>query len=102
MARKMRKGLLLFVLPVGFWLVLAAATFSDVGATNRRGAPELTLTPTAPVTATVTPTSFPTELALITITVRPSSTSIVAGDLLTVSVHIANQPRACSFSCIPG
>jgi len=98
MTRKLRKGLLLFVFPAGLWLLLAAATFSDGGSANHRSALELTLTPTPTVTPTVTRTSFPSELALITITVRSSSTNIVAGDLLTVSVHIVNQPRACSFA----
>jgi len=102
MARKTRKGPLFLVLLVGLWLVLAAAVFADIGAANHRRASESTPTdtpaPTSTVTPTATPTSFPTELALITITVRPSSTAIVAGELLTVSVHIDNQPRACSFA----
>lgn len=102
MARKTRKGPLLLVLLVGFWLVLAAAVFADVGAAKHSRAIELTPTstpsPISTVTPTATPTSFPTELALITITVRPSSTSIVAGERLTVSVHIAYQPRDCSFA----
>ena len=94
MTHKMRKGLLILMLLVGLWLMLAAVAFADVVPANHRGAVELTPI----VTPTATPTSFPTELALITITVIPSSTGIVVGDRLTVSVHIDNQPRACSFA----
>lgn len=97
-----RKGLLLLMLLIGLWFVPAVAAFSDIGATNPRSIGEMATTPTPTVTPTVTttatPTSFPIEPALITITVKPSSTSIVAGELLTVSVHIAYQPRACSFA----
>lgn len=98
MAHKIRKGLLQLMLFVGLWLVLAAVAFADGGAVPPSGAIELTLTPTLTVTPTLTPTLFPIEPALITITVKPSSTGIVVGDLLTISVHIDYLPRACTYA----
>lgn len=98
MPYKIRKGLLQLILFVGLWLVLAAVAFADSRLAAHRGAIELTLTPTRTATPTLTPTVFPIEPALITITVRPSSTSIVAGELLTVSIHTDYQPRACTFA----
>ena len=98
MSHKIRKGLFLLLLSIGLWLVLAAAAFANVGLVHHPDARDVTMTPTATVTPTATPTEFPNEPALITITVNPSATGIRVGDQLTVTVHIAYQPRACTFA----
>lgn len=96
MLSRIRKRLLLLLF-VGVWFVLAIIAFSTSGLVPSRGL-AVDMTPTATVTLTVTPTAMPTELALITITVRPSSTGILVGERLIVAVHIDYEPRECSFA----
>lgn len=98
MSDRIHKTLVILILSVGFWLLLATTTFADREFVYDRNTIELTTTPTVTVTPTTIPTEIPNQQALITITVHPSATDIHVGDQLTVSVHIDNQPRTCSFS----
>lgn len=97
MSSRIRKRLLLLLF-VGLWLALAVVAFSTIGWVQHSHRRAVDMTPTATVTLTVTPTSPPTALALITITVRPSTTGMLVGELLTVSVHIDYAPRECTFA----
>ncbi|MFN8444981.1 MAG: hypothetical protein U0175_29615 [Caldilineaceae bacterium] len=98
MSGRIHKALVILILSIGLWLLLATATFADSGFVYDSDTLEQTTTPTPTVTPTAIPTEIPNQQALITITVQPSATNIHVGEQLTVSVHIENRPRTCSFS----